>query len=310
MKILFTADWHINLRKKNVPIKWAKDRYKQFFEEIHKAEQEVDLHIIGGDIFDKIPNLEELDVYFDYLRDIKCKVIIYDGNHEATKKHHTFFDHLRSVSMAMAPRDVDIVTKTDTYVDFTIVPYADLHRKDAFAGLDHNKILFTHVRGEIPPHVKPEIDLDLLKDFKTVVAGDLHSHSNTQRNILYPGSPMTCDFHRNEVSTGFVIIDSLTHEWDWHELKLPQLIRKTVSSPEEMVPTSYNYTIYELEGNLSELASVPNTELLDKKVIKRSTETALLLDDMTMEQELAEYLSYILEIDDIDDIMKVFNDFN
>ena len=59
--------------------------------------------------------------------------------------------------------------------------------------------LFTHVRGEIPPHVVPEVDLERFDKFKTVFAGDLHAHENTQRNIVYPGSPMTTSFHRNEV---------------------------------------------------------------------------------------------------------------
>jgi len=50
------------------------------------------------------------------------------------------------------------------------------------------------------PHVKPEVDLDRFEDFPVVFAGDLHAHSNTQRNIVYPGSPMTTSFHRKEVS--------------------------------------------------------------------------------------------------------------
>ena len=58
--------------------------------------------------------------------------------------------------------------------------------------------MFTHVRGEIPPHVKPEVDLDMFEDFPVVFAGDLHAHSNTQRNIVYPGSPMTTSFHRSK----------------------------------------------------------------------------------------------------------------
>ena len=66
---------------------------------------------------------------------------------------------------------------------------------------DTKKPLFTHVRGEIPPHVKPEVDLDRFEDFPVVFAGDLHAHSNTQRNIVYPRSPMTTSFHRTEVQT-------------------------------------------------------------------------------------------------------------
>ena len=66
-----------------------------------------------------------------------------------------------------------------------------------------------------------------------------------------------------------------------------------------MVPTDYHHTIYELEGDIADLSSVANSDLLDKKVVKRKTEAALILDkDMTIEEELVEYLSYILELED------------
>ena len=50
--ILFTADWHIKLGQKNVPLEWAKNRYQMFFDQILVLEEDVDLHIIGGDLFD------------------------------------------------------------------------------------------------------------------------------------------------------------------------------------------------------------------------------------------------------------------
>ena len=96
---------------------------------------------------------------------------------------------------------------------------------------DQSKPLFTHVRGEIPPHVKPEVDLDRFEDFPVVFAGDLHAHSNTQRNIVYPGSPMTTSFHRNEVQTGYLLINPSNWRWIWEPFELPQLLRKTVSDP-------------------------------------------------------------------------------
>ena len=85
--------------------------------------------------------------------------------------------------------------------------------------------LFTHVRGEIPPHVVPEVDLERFDKFKTVFAGDLHAHSNTQRNIVYPGSPMTTSFHRQEVETGYLLINPKDWSWNWWPFTLPQLIR-------------------------------------------------------------------------------------
>jgi hypothetical protein len=48
--ILFTADWHIKLGQKNVPVAWALNRYKLFFEQIHSLEKMCNMHIIGGDL--------------------------------------------------------------------------------------------------------------------------------------------------------------------------------------------------------------------------------------------------------------------
>jgi hypothetical protein len=175
----------------------------------------------------------------------------------------------------------------DNDFGFGVLPYADLHRKNSIELFDPKKPLFTHVRGEIPPHVKPEVDLDRFEDFPVVFAGDLHAHSNTQRNIVYPGSPMTTSFHRNEVQTGYLLINPNDWSWMWDKFDLPQLIRKTVTDPSEMIPTDFHHTIYEIEGDIQELANVKNTELLDKKVVKRSSEATLVIDkEMTIQDEL------------------------
>jgi len=186
-----------------------------------------------------------------------------------------------------------------------------LHKKDVIENIKAD-VLFTHVRGEIPPHVQPEVDLDRFDKFKVVFAGDLHAHENTQRNIVYPGSPMTTSFHRNHVKTGYLLIDNKDWSWTWHEFDLPQLIRKTVTDPSEMVQTEYDHTIYEIEGDVSDLSNIKNSELLDKKVIKRKTEATLILDkEMTIEEELGEYLGYILELDEnkVKKILGVFSDY-
>jgi len=309
--ILFTADWHIKLGQKNVPMAWACSRYKMFFEQIEEAVEKhgVTLHIIGGDLFDRVPSMDELTLYFDFIKNTKVETVIYDGNHEATRKHRTFFDNLIKVTSQLNPL-VTVITDTYCSRDWAILPYADLHKKNSIENID-TEILFTHVRGEIPPHVVPEVDLERFDKFKTVYSGDLHAHENTQRNIVYPGSPMTTSFHRNIVKTGYLIIDN-KYDWTWHQFELPQLIRKTVLTEEEMVQTDYHHTIYEIEGDVSDLSNIKNSELLDKKVIKRKTEATLVLSkEMSMEEELNEYLSYILELNDdkVKNILGVFSDY-
>ena len=312
--ILFTADWHLKLGQKNVPLPWACSRFELFFEEIKVIECTADIHVIGGDLFDRVPTMDELTLYFDFIRRITIPTYIYDGNHEATKKNKTFFSSLKRATQNINEL-VTIVDKTTEFEWGTILPYCELHKKGSIEKCNTDKPLFTHVRGEIQPHVTPEVDLDRFNKFPIVYAGDLHAHNNTQRNIVYPGSPMTTSFHREIVKTGYLLI-SEDHEtgvpWNWYEFDLPQLIRKTIRNEKDMIPTDYHHTIYEIEGDVADLASVKNSELLDKKVIKRSSESTLNLKDLTIEEELSTYLSAMLNLNDkkINTIMGVFNDYS
>tara|TARA_B100002019_G_scaffold281513_1_gene285655 strand:+ start:407 stop:1366 length:960 start_codon:yes stop_codon:yes gene_type:complete len=312
--ILFTADWHLKLGQKNVPKEWALNRYGLFFEQIHSLENQCEMHIIGGDLFDRLPSMEELELYFSFIREVGIPTLIYDGNHEATKKNKTFFTQLKQVTRDINPLvKIADISYYDSELGFSILPYADLHREGSIEKFISTAPLFTHVRGEIPPHVKPEVDLDRFEDFPIVFAGDLHAHSNSQKNIVYPGSPMTTSFHRTEVKTGYILINPEDWSWIWEPFDLPQLIRKTVTDPSEMIPTDYHHTIYEIEGDMQELANVKNSDLLDKKVVKRTNEAALVINkDMTIEEELVEYLTYILELSEtqIPKIVSVFNDYS
>jgi len=314
--ILFSADWHIKLGQKNVPVAWARKRYYSFFEQIRDIVEEshITLHIIGGDIFDRVPTLDELQLYFDFVASCNVKTLIYDGNHEATRKGKSFLNTLAEVTSRINSL-VTIVTSTTEFLHgnhgkFTIFPYCELHKKNSIEEIDSSVPIFTHVRGEIPPHVTPEVDLERFSKFPIVLAGDLHSHDNCQQNIVYPGSPMTTSFHRSRVNTGMIII---LPDWDWYweRLELPQLLRYTIKDEKDIKAGDYDHIIYELEGDLTELASVQSNELLDKKVVKRNSETSLILDkEMTIGEELVEYLTYILEIPEerITSILGTFND--
>lgn len=308
MRKLLLADIHIKLGQKNVPKEWALNRYNMFFEQVNNIQ--ADEIIIPGDIFDRMPTLEELTLYFQFIAGLRVPTKISTGNHEATKKGKSFFTELKEVSERLNPLVEIVVDYIYDNGEYYIVPYEYIKKKEVWEGLEARPV-FTHVRGEIPPHVKPEIPLEWLGKFPVVFAGDLHSHSNSQKNIVYPGSPMTTSFHRNEVQAGYIIIED-DWSWNWAAFDLPQLIRKTVSSPESMVPTEFHHTIYELEGNIKELSKIENSELLDKKLVKRSSDTALVLDKkMTVSDELMEYLRYIQELPEkeIENIMEVFNEY-
>ena len=308
MKVLFTADVHIKLGQKNVPIEWAKNRFNMLWEQLAAIQSECDLFVIGGDVFDKLPNMEELETYFDLVNACKIPTIIYPGNHEAVKKDTTFLTNLKQVTNRLNP-NVEIIDDYCKIENMDFIPYNKLKEFEKEPFIIHGDICFTHVRGEIPPHVKPEMDLELFARYGLVLAGDLHSYENSQKNILYPGSPVTTSFHRNNVDTGVIILDTITLEHEWRKLQLPQLIRRTVAVHDPKPPTDYDHTIYQVEGDMQELGELEDSDLIDRKVIKRDTDSALILDkEMSMSEEIREYLAYILELpeDTIENVLKEF----
>ncbi len=310
MKILFCADIHIKLGQKNVPVEWARNRYRLFNERLRTLQDDVDMVIIGGDVFDRVPTLDEIEIYANLIDVFTKPTYIIPGNHESVKKNTTFLTNLKGFS-ARANRHVTIIDDFATIEGIDFIPYNKLKEYHP-ADVDfHSRILVTHVRGEIPPHVKPEVPLQLFDRWDVVLAGDLHSYENSQRNILYPGSPMSTSFHRNPVDNGVIIFDTETLTHSWINLELPQLLRKSITAGEPMPATDFDHTIYEVSGDLSDLGSVANSELLDKKISTRETDVALILEpDMTLSEELREYLEFILGLseENIEATIKLFKE--
>jgi DNA repair exonuclease SbcCD nuclease subunit len=265
-----------------------------------------------GDVFDKLPSMEELELYFEFVADAQIPTYIFDGNHEALKKGSTFLSNLKQVTS----RINSLVYIVDDYLDIHGIDFIPYCRLKEFANGQHphftNQICVSHFRAEIPPHVKPEIDLALFDRWKVVMAGDLHSYDNCQRNILYPGSPVTTSFHRQRVDTGVILLDTTTLTHRWIKLELPQLIRKTIHAGEPTPATYYDHTIYEIEGDMSELSAVMDSDLIDKKIVRRETDTTLILEpEMTLAQEVDEYLRYVLQLSDdaVEETLKELNNY-
>jgi len=298
MKILFTADVHIKLGQKNVPVPWSKNRFHMFCEQFSEMQSKADLVIIGGDVFDRLPTMDEVELYFDFVESFTKPTLIYPGNHEMLKKDTTFLSNLKKSTNRLNPL-VSVVDDYHENIGFgvDIIPYNKLKDYEKHGREFGGRILCTHVRGEIPPHVKPEVDLEIFNRWGVVLAGDLHSYENSQRNILYPGSPYTTSFHRSRVDTGAILLDVDSLEHTWLKFNLPQLIKRTITVDETPVPTDFDHTIYEVQGDMQELGDLADSELIASKVIRRDTDSALMLEpEMTLDAEVKEYLTYILEL--------------
>ena len=137
--------------------------------------------------------MEELEIYFDLISCLPINTIIYSGNHEALKRIRLFLSSLKLPTELINPK-VKVIDDFHTEYGIDFIPYNKLKEYHPSDIDFHSNVLCTHVRGEIPPHVKPEVNLNMFDRWDIVLAGDLHSYENCQRNILYPGSPMTTSF--------------------------------------------------------------------------------------------------------------------
>ena len=297
MKLLFLADVHIKLGQKKVPIQWQTKRFTDLFQAIQNATCEHDISevIIGGDLFDSPkPSVHELVLGISLVNSLTTPVTIFAGNHECTSKRESIL----SILQPLFKESVNIIDYDYRSEDYDIIPYTHLHNEKWLP--PQAKLLMTHVRGNIGTLVKSEIDLDKFKQWPLVLAGDLHDHSMTQENIVYPGSPVNTNFsrERSENEHGFIIVDTDTLEWEFHPLDLPQLIRKTVTSTDQMLKSDYDHVIYEIAGDSVALANVKDHELLDKKVnTEYQSQASLDLQNKTYSEELAYYLSEVQQLE-------------
>lgn len=315
MRVLFTQDWHIKLDVPKVPNHWQIERFHAMVDELN-AVPDVDMIIIGGDLLDTAkPTSKEIELMFALLAKLKKKTIIYSGNHEMTNDKvlgkysclHNFQDEIS--------RGNPLVEVVYSYRsnEFDVVGYEEISNKKLHKP-PMSKLCFTHVRGEIQPHVKWEIDPKFFEQYELVLTGDLHSHENTQGKFIYPGSPLTTSFHRTRTTgNGYLIVNTDLLTWEWFPLAhLPQLIRKTVSSLEEMVETKHDWTIYEVETNVLQSKDIKKTQLLDKKIVSGFAKEAVLdLQGTPMSQEMQLFLTDIAKLpkQDVDRLVTQFNDY-
>lgn len=306
MKILFSADHHILLGQKGVPQDFQKNRHTLLAEALNQIfkENDCDEHIIGGDILDKFaPTTDEVELYFEFTSKLDHKTKIYSGNHEMVSKTKSVLDKLAKETTR--GNSLVTVVSSERNEEYDIVDYRELHIKEWKP--NKSKLCFTHVRGEIPPHVTSEIDLDKFSKYSLVVSGDLHSHKCTQKSksgipIVYPGSPLTTSFHseRQKGGNGCLIIDTETLTYTWHDLShLPQLIRKTINAGEDLIEDVYDRVVYKVVGDLSQLKQLTDSDLLDKKVhINIGTDATLNLQkDGKISHELILWMKQVEKMD-------------
>ena len=313
IRILSSADWHVNLHRKKIPAHWQMRRFQMLFERLLELEDRCDVHVIAGDLFDKEPDPDEICLVLSYLNSVQKPTLVIPGNHEATSKGRTFWEHFKLENTIKNPL-VHIFTENSRFEvlgqGFCLFPYGSVQTNNLPTYVDGD-ILVTHIRGEVPPHITAEYDFEKLRPWKLVLLGDLHfRHKYKDYPVYYPGSPLNTTFDRDdkrEYGVDIITMRSIDdYAVNFVDLKLPKLIRRTVSVNQQMVQDVYHHIIYEVTGSIDELALVKKTDMLDKKMVEKPTTDATLdLKDKSLYEELEIYLQYI-KVSDAESVLTAF----
>ena len=301
IRILSSADWHVNLHRKKIPYLWQLSRFQLMFDKLRALEKSCSVHVIAGDLFDKEPDADEICLVLSYLNTVQIPTLIIPGNHEATTKGSTFWEHFKLENTINNP-NVHIYTENANEVHagqrFCFFPYGSV-QTNKLPDYYEDAILVTHIRGEVPPHITAEYDFEKIRPWKLTLLGDLHfRHRYRDYNVYYPGSPLNTTFDRDDKRNYGVDIIELESVDEYtvrfHNLDLPKLIRRTVPVGTRMIADPVDHVVYEVTGTIDELAKVERSDLLDKKMVDKPTGDSVLdLKDKTVIEELEIYLNYM-----------------
>jgi len=256
-KILFVSDIHLNLRKNK---EWEYNRFMLLGDLL--LEQNGEILILGGDIFDKAnPTLDELAAFYEFIAKLKDKFTIYiiSGNHEDLSSRETTFHKLPELNYI--------------YYEFTEKPikienwyfyFVSHHRINEIKKVypKERSVLFSHIRASIGI-VKEEIPLrKYTKDFDYVFLGDIHIPYQFN-NICYCGSPYTIVYEPKR-NTKILLITINKKELNWEYIDtsyLPQkvLLQTDVKNYNKLLQTLSPINLYKIRVNTN-TQSVLNLE--------------------------------------------------
>lgn len=305
MKFIFTADWHIKTKFKEVPLHWLADRYIEtlhWLEDVRK-EHDVDALVVGGDIFDKVPSVFDVALFVSLFHVTNFEeYVIYPGNHEMLNKKKSFYETIHKL---LVPYDqvTLIYDEQDYWEDWQVIPYPII------------KDITTPLSGKVMSHVRAasdrglyaaEIDFSIFEQTKVTLLGDIHDHRHLSDigNIWYPGAPYDTSFSTLPLRDKYVLIvdddgtvSPLKRNDKFRRLVKVQTTKDEYLAVKEKVERSKHfYDIEIIVDSIDELRSVEDLKV--KKTLSIDRENVLLQDADTEEDQIFQYLTGMLNMEE------------
>lgn len=194
MRILHTSDWHLGRTLHGYPL--IEDQ-KYMIDECLKVikENEIDVFIIAGDIYDKSqPNEEAVALFHDFLRRIilehKIPTIVISGNHDSQTRLHFGSELFESQQLYMVGETKKgykkITLNTQEPLDLYLIPYIEPAKVRELSGdetIRHHDDAIRYIVGEINKEKGTHTSIAVAHAF--VAGGDL---SDSERKLCAVGT--------------------------------------------------------------------------------------------------------------------------
>lgn len=299
MKFIFTADWHIKTKFKDIPLGWLADRYVEFLywlEEQRIATGATAL-VIGGDVFDNIPSIFDVALFSSVFHVTNFEeYMIYPGNHEMLNKHKSFYETVHKILVPYKKLTM-IYDKLERWHDWLVVPYPLI--KTVALPTAPTRIM-SHVRAKSDRGLyDAEIDFNCFVEHPVVLLGDIHEHRQVSghSNCWYSGAPYDTSMAPLPLSDKYVLLvdgDSVTPIPRLDKFRRLIKIETTkdhyLSVKEKVAQSKHFYDIEVIVDNINDLR-----DLADLDVKKKMRKSKYDLDaSKTPEEQMLEYLTDVL----------------
>lgn len=232
--------------------------------------------ILGGDIFDNPkPALQELKLFYESISKLKVPVKIISGNHEAIDKGAYTYDFIPQVGFQYLDLETFVVGKTEV----VLCGHKNLNKIYGIVQhlKDRKTILFTHVRCNVPPHIKEEFNTQFLADkFNLVISGDIHYPYEPFENFKYCGTPYGIKYS-TAVTHGYCVVDTESLDVTYRTLELPNRLKIDCKASEVASLRLNDIDKFKLKilGTIEELQDLglPKHNVLFEKTISTSEVT-------------------------------------
>lgn len=225
-KIIITADIHNGIHGKLLDTIWSMEIISKFAEE-HSIKEV----LVLGDLFhDRVSlNIEVLNAVFDQLSKSKARKqewFVFPGNHDMYLKNSWDVNslHIFKDAITVIEKPGNIVLHDQNFIILPFIHY-EADYMEALNKIENKKtdILLTHI-GINNATLN---ECFLLKHwsivnfenatYKHVFVGHFHCHQ-TVGKCTYPGSPIAFRFDEGVVDHGFIVYDTETEKYEFHNI--------------------------------------------------------------------------------------------